>query len=219
MTTKLTFLKPVTAITLILGLAAGTALAQGGGALKFDTDGDQQISITEFLAGADAKFADADTNADGFLSDDERIAKREARRADYQNKRFEKADLNGDGQISKDELNQASQNRHSEKQARFDINGDGTVDAAEKEQRRAEYEARKAEYKAQKGERTAGGADQRFNPDTNDDGFISQDEHSAAAQKMFSFLDANGDGVLTEGEGKRRGKRGHKKGKRKGFGS
>ena len=219
MTTKLTFLKPVTAITLILGLTAGTALAKDGGALKFDTDGDQQITITEFLAGAEARFNSADENADGFLSDDERQAQRDARREAFKNKRFEKADLNGDGQISKDELDQAGQDKQAKKRAIQDLNGDGTVDEAEKEQARAKREARKAEFKAKKSERQANGGDKRFNPDANDDGFISRDEHSAAAQKMFSFLDANSDGVLTEGEGKRRIKKGHKKGKRKGFGS
>jgi len=187
MTTKLTFLKPVTAITLILGLTAGTALAQGGGALKFDTDGDNQITLTEFTAGVAARFTDADVNADGFLSDDERQAAREARRTRNDNEKFARTDLNGDGQISKDELDQAEAEKRARKKALFDLNGDGTIDRSEKEQFHANRTARDAKDEAGKGRLD----EKRFKPDVNDDGFISRAEHDAAAQKMFSFLDAN----------------------------
>jgi len=49
----------------------------------------------------------------------------------------------------------------------------------------------------------------RIKRDTNEDGFITRAEFDAATEAMFTRLDANADGVLTEGEGrkKRRGKR------------
>ena len=215
MTTKLTFLKRLTATTLILGLSAGTALAKDGKTLKFDTDGDGQVTISEFQAGVENRFTAADTNADGFLSDDERQAAREARRTRNDNEKFARTDLNGDGQISKDELDQAEDAKRARIKAGFDLNGDGTIDEAEKEQFHAKRAQRDAKDEAGKGRLD----EKRFNPDVNEDGFISRDEHSAAATKMFTFLDANGDGVLTEGEGHRRKKKKGKKGKRKGFGS
>lgn len=204
--TKLT--SYLTASALIITLSAGTAIAQKG-PLKFDLNGDQQISITEFLAGADTRFDETDVNGDGFLSDDERKASREARRQAHADERFAKVDQNGDGQLSKEELQAAKDARRDKKIARHDLNGDGTVD----DQEREALKAQKSERRAEGGKRKRG---ERVNPDANDDGFISRDEHTAAANKMFEFLDANADGVLTEGEGK---KRKGKKGKRKGFGS
>lgn len=214
MTTKQTLLKTLAATTLIVGLASGTAFAKKDGALRLDTNGDKQISQTEFLAGAEARFAETDANGDNFISDDERKAHREAKRTDRQDRRFEKTDLDNDGLISKDELEQARANRNAKKAERRDINGDGTVDKADRELFKEKRKAQKAERKER---RDASAGQNRVKPDTNEDGFISLDEHMAAAERMFSFLDANADGVLTEGEGKRRKPKG-KRGK-KGYGS
>ena len=40
--------------------------------------------------------------------------------------------------------------------------------------------------------------------DANGDELISAQEYRAGADKMFEMLDSNGDGVLTEGEGRRK---------------
>lgn len=213
MTRKYTRLKVLAASALILGLTSGVALADKDGPLRMDTNGDQQISQTEFLTGAEQRFAKTDTNGDGFLSSDERKAQHEARRTSVQDRRFEKTDLNNDGLISKEELEQARSDRAAKKKEQRDVNGDGTVDKADWEQIKAQREAKKAEHKTR---REASGDRKRFNPDVNEDGFISLEEHMAASERMFAFLDANDDGVLTKGEGKRRGARGQKRGGRKG---
>lgn len=215
MINKQTLLKSLASAALIIGLASGAAYAEKNAEAKFDTNGDQQISKSEFLAGAQARFEEADINNDNFLSDDERTAHRETSRQTRADERFETIDSNNDGLLSKDEIEQAKAARKAEHYARRDLNGDGSVDQAEREQRKAERKTAKAEYKAR---RDASGG-KRLNPDTNDDGFISLEEHAAASERMFTFLDANGDGVLTEGEGKHRKKRGKKRGKKKGYGS
>ena len=75
---------------------------------------------------------------------------------------------------------------------------------------RAEFEAKtgeKGKRGGKKGKRGKRG--ERADADTNGDGFISLDEHLAVSDQLFTRLDANADGVLTEGEGrKRKGKRG-----------
>ena len=218
MINKQTLLKSLASAALIIGLASGAAYAEKEGALKFDTNGDQQISKSEFLAGAQTRFEEADVNNDNFLSDDERTAHRELKRQAKEDKRFEKIDTNNDGQLSKDEIEQAKAAKRAKRDAKLDLNGDGTVDDAERAQAKEQRKAKRAEYKAKKADRAASGG-KRLNPDTNDDGFVSLEEHVVASERMFTFLDANGDGVLTEGEGKRRKKKGGKKGKKKGYGS
>ena len=213
MTRKNKRIKTLAASILILGLTSGIALAEQDGPLRMDTNGDQQISQTEFLTSAEQRFAETDVNGDGFLSDDERKAQREERRTSYQDRRFEKTDLNNDGLISKEELEQARTDREAQRKEKRDVNGDGTVDKADWEQIKADREAKKAEHKAR---REASGDKKRFNPDVNEDGFISLEEHMAASERMFAFLDANDDGVLTKGEGKRRGAKGQRRGGRKG---
>ena len=120
--------------------------------------------------------------------------------------------MNNDGVISKDELEQAREAKGNKKadhkqkmKEKFDLNGDGTVDAAEKAEARETRKAKKAKHKERRK------AFKKANRDANGDGFISREEHKAASINMFEFLDANDDGVLTEGEGKmRKGKHGKK---------
>jgi Ca2+-binding EF-hand superfamily protein len=184
--------KRVTAASALIIFMSGTALADQTGKMRFDSNGDQEISKTEFLAGATARFDAGDVNQDNFLSDDERKAQREANRDARKDRRFAKTDLNGDGQISKEEFDTVREARREKSKQRRDINGDGLVDKADKRKSR-----REAGLKG---------------PDANQDGFVSREEHMAAAERMFVFLDANGDGVLSQGEGaKRRARRFKKK--------
>ena len=166
MINKQTLLKSLASAALIIGLASGAAYAEKNAVAKFDTNGDQQISKSEFLAGAQTRFEEADVNNDNFLSDDERTAHRELKRQAKEDKRFEKIDTNNDGQLSKDEIEQAKAAKRAKRDAKRDLNGDGSVDEAEREQLKAKRKAAKAEYKAR---RDASGG-KRLNPDTNDDG-------------------------------------------------
>jgi hypothetical protein len=85
-----------------------------------------------------------------------------------------------------------------------------------KAERESRSEDRKAKRDGMRGDRKRGKKgkrSQRPNPDANGDGFVSLDEHLAVSEKLFARLDANDDGVLTKGEGrKRRGRRGGKRG-------
>jgi len=201
--------KRLTAASLLIVFMSGTAPADQKGGLRFDSNGDQQVSKSEFLAGATARFDAADTNRDNFISDDERKAQRKAKREARDDRRFAKTDLNGDGQISKDEFDAVRENQRGKVKKRRDVNGDGIVDKADKALRKEQRKLRRA---ARKDKKTARRNGQIQRPDVNQDGFISRDEHMAAAENMFTFLDANNDGVLSQGEGaKRRGRRGKRK--------
>ena len=219
MTKKHSLTKTIASAALIIGLSSGIAVAQKDGALRLDTNGDQQITQSEFLAGAEARFNAIDVNGDNFISDDEHKAHREVRKKERLDSRFERADLNDDGVISKDELEDARNaksekraERKAQRKAKLDLNGDGTIDDAEKAEARATREAHKAERKANRKDRPKRA--QSSKPDANGDGFVSREEHMAASVKMFEFLDANYDGVLTEGEGKKRKKKRGNKGAR-----
>ena len=90
---------------------------------------------------------------------------------------------------------------------RYDTNLDGELNDAERTVMKAERDAKGEGKRGRKGKR--GKRADRPNPDANGDGFISLDEHLDVSEQLFTRLDANADGVLTEGEGrKRKGRRG-----------
>ena len=208
--------KYIAATSLLIVLMSGTASANQDHALKLDQNGDQQLSKSEFLDGATARFDAADTNRDNFISDDERKAQREANRESREDRRFAKTDLDNDGQISKEEFDTVRNTRREKAQSRRDVNNDGLVDATDRELRKEQRKTRRADRKTRRAERKASqserGETKIKGPDTNEDGFVSREEHMVAAERMFEFLDQNNDGVLSQGEGaKRKARRGKKK--------
>ncbi|HEX5694271.1 MAG TPA: hypothetical protein VFY00_06600 [Arenimonas sp.] len=87
--------KPLFCTALVL--ASGVALAQSG-------DADREARRAEWQAKADARFAEADKDADG------RIDKVEAQAfGERFNKHFDRMDANKDGELDKQELAQARQ--------------------------------------------------------------------------------------------------------------
>ena len=152
----------------------------------------------------------ADINNDGQITQAEFLAEA--------NERFNATDTNFDGLLTKEEIKAARQTKKAERKAKFDTDGDGEINEAEKaaakalrKEKRAEYKAKKKERKGEKGKKRG------LRGDTNDDGVISRAEFDTATIALFERLDANADGVLTEGEGKkRRGKKGGKKGEKRG---
>ena len=184
---------------------------------KADLNGDKQIDQIEFITHAAQRFTDTDANADGMLSKDEIKAHRKARKSKMEDRRFDEVDSNKDGMISKAEKaafkEQKSAKRAEMRLKRMDTDGDGVVSDAEKETMKAKRKAKKAEMMA---ERKARKADrpERIKPDADGDGFITRAEFDASSIAMFDRLDANNDGVLTKGEGKKRGKKGRGHGKR-----
>lgn len=200
-------------------IASGAALLIAAGP-KADLNQDGQVSKAEFTQSAESRFYAADADNDGFLTQDERKAHREASRENRKDQRFAALDTNGDGLLSKDEIEARGDKRRARKSerraemmAKFDTNLDGELSDAERTVMKAEGKEkrseRKAERKGKKGKRS-----KRPKVDANDDGLISFDEHMAVSEQLFTRMDVNADGVLTKGEGKkRRGKRGKKRGR------
>ena len=215
-------MKRILLATAFLGASATVLLAAGP---KADLNADGQVTKQEFTTIATENFRNADVNGDSLLDEAEVEGLREARRKSKQDAHFDRVDRNGDGALTRDEIDVAKNERrekmseHRDKRKaemleRFDTNVDGELSETERQ-------AARAERKDQFGERRRGGpkhgprGSQRPNPDANGDGFISFDEHMAVSEQLFLRLDANGDGILTQGEGKKRkGRRGGPGGKR-----
>ncbi len=197
-------------------IASGAALLIAAGP-KADLNQDGEVTKAEFTQAAQSKFFATDANNDGFLSQDERRSHREAMRENRKDKRFEKLDANGDGLLSRDEMDAAGDKRKDRRDAmrakaleKFDTNLDGKLSDAERTVMKAERQEKRGAKKAELKEKRA----DRPKVDANGDGFVSMDEHMAVSEQLFARMDANGDGVLTKGEGrKRKGKRGQKRGR------
>jgi len=195
-------------------LIASTAVLLMAAGPKADLNQDGQVTKAEFTEAAKAHFIAADADSDGFLTEDERNAFREVKKTERKDKRFDKLDANGDGAISREEMDAISQKSQARKETmkakileRYDTNLDGELNDAERTVMKAERDAKGEGKRGRKGKR--GKRADRPNPDANGDGFISLDEHLAVSEQLFTRLDANADGVLTEGEGrKRKGRRG-----------
>lgn len=195
-------------------LVASTAVLLMAAGPKADLNQDGQVTKAEFTEAAKAHFLAADTNGDSFISEDERKAFRTSKMEERKAKRFDALDANGDGAISRDEMEAAGEKRQSQRGEmkekaleRYDTNLDGELSDAERTAMKAEREARAGENGRRGGKKGKRG--KRPNPDANGDGFISLDEHMAISEQLFTRLDANADGVLTKGEGrKRKGRRG-----------
>ncbi len=212
-------MKRILLATAIVGLSATALFAATP---KADLNADGQVTKDEFTSIATENFRNADLNGDNVLSEDEVKAMKTARRDAHKDARFDKVDTNGDGVLTREEIDAAGnqrQEKRSERRGtrkaemleRFDTNVDGELSDIEREAARAEI---KEKFGKRRGKGKRGKRADRPKPDANGDGFISFDEHMAVTELLFSRLDANQDGVLTKGEGK---KRGGKKGKKRGF--
>lgn len=196
-------------------LIASSAVLLIAAGPKADLNQDGQVTKAEFTEAAKAHFLAADTDGDSFLTEDERKAFRQTKMNAFKDKQFDKLDANGDGAISRDEMTAVGEKFKARKDARkakmlerYDTNLDGELSDVERTVMKAERDAKgEGKRKGKKGKR--GKRADRPNPDANGDGFISLDEHLAVSEQLFTRLDANSDGVLTEGEGrKRKGRRG-----------
>lgn len=100
-------------------------------------------------------------------------------------------DSDGDGNITEAELDAQKEKLLSE----ADADGDGTLT---REERRAYRQQKRQERRAER------------NPDKDGDGVVSYAEYQTAAEERFKRLDKNNDGVLSEDERRKPGKRGKK---------
>ncbi|MGB0907353.1 MAG: hypothetical protein ACPGVT_07650 [Maricaulaceae bacterium] len=188
---------------------AGVALASP----KADTNRDGNITRAEFIAHAEARFTADDANFDGMISKDERKAGHERRKDERAAESFARRDQNGDGVITRAEEDAVRAEHKAKREERrlkkHDLNGDGILDATDKELHKAKRAEHKAKRKEMKKKRKAERKN-RVKPDADGDGFVTRAEHDAATLALFTRMDANGDGVLTQGEG-RYGKKRRKK--------
>ena len=196
--------------------AALTANAYAASPLldKADMDKDGRITLSEFSAFGDQKFAAMDTDADGLVSKDERRTFRAAKRAERAQMRFDKTDTNSDGFISRGEHTAALSKRGAHRKNKMDVNGDGNFDEQDRAAMREKRKERRAERRAKRGERQGGQRQGRQKPDTNGDGMIDLAEHQSSVARVFARLDKNNDGYLT-GDEQRRPRR---RNKHSGFG-
>ena len=201
--------------TLLLASVAAVLIAAGP---KADLNQDGQVSKAEFTQAAESRFYATDTNNDGFLSEEERKAQKEADLQNHQDQRFSKLDTNGDGLLSRDEMSAGNEKRKSHMEQRraqmetrrkafmerYDTNLDGSLSDAERTVMKAEIGEKRGGLKGKRRGKRA----ERPQMDTNGDGLVSLDEYMAISEQLFTRMDANADGVLTKGEGqKRKGKR------------
>ena len=195
--------------------AALTANAYAANPLldKADMDKDGRITLSEFSAFGDQKFAAMDTDANGLVSKDERRTFRAEKRAERAQMRFDKTDTNSDGFISRDEHTAALSKRGAHRKNKMDVNGDGSFDDEDRAAIREKRKERRAERQAQRGQGQGGGHGKQ-KPDTNGDGMIDLAEHQSATARVFARLDKNNDGYLT-GDEQRRPRR---RNKHSGFG-
>lgn len=149
--------------------AGGAAYAKSGdrGEMfeKVDANGDGQVTAQELTAAAEARFAAADADKDGFLTPEEMAANRGGKRAE---RMLEKLDTDGNGTLDESELAAAQDGRQGKRakkmMERVDTNKDGKLTLAEMTAKRDP---------AKMIERL----------DSNGDGTLSEDEFSKARKQ------------------------------------
>lgn len=171
---------------------AGLAIAQEQGPrgpLRYDANSDGVLTRQEFDTGHAARFTEMDSNRDGQVTREERRTQHQARREGGEGRRgghhragFERADANNDGNVTREEFLA----RPNQMFDRVDANRNGVIEASERPQphRRSEGGLRR----------------ERFNPDVDGNGAISQAEHAAMGARTFERMDTNSDGRVTQDE-------------------
>ncbi len=183
-----------------------------------DTNNDGQITLAEFTAAAQEKFAKTDMNGDGYLTQEERQTFRANMESEKRAMRFDKMDANGDGFVSRSEYeaqsearsearNEARSSRKEKIMGQFDTNQNGQIDDSEREAIREHMAKLRSNKRGPRSERRGdrqSKADHWTKIDANGDGLISAQEHATGINQMFDRMDADGDGVLTAGEARRK---------------
>jgi Ca2+-binding EF-hand superfamily protein len=170
-------------------LCSSLALAQGGTdkfMQFFDTNRDGIVTLDEFEAAMQARFARMDSDHNGVVSQEEFRSYLQQRRLEHKQERLKAMDSNGDGQISKQEYLAYQSKQADARFGRLDQNHDGILSADELDNdRRHGYHGGKGLFRKL---------------DSNGDGVISQDENRAALSAWFARIDSNGDKVVTSDE-------------------
>ena len=187
---------------------------------RFDTDRDGKVTKQEVEQHVSERFSRADLDGDGKITDADlppMMRGRDAlsaagdgmrrghrgRRGSRMLRRLRAANVNKDAEVTIQEMQDFATRRF----ARFDRNGDGAVDKADRDALMREvvdYRVRRLLH------RYGAGTDKR----------LTLDQFKAQRDKRFTRLDINGDGVITRDErpGKRRKWRRHHRGEHGGWG-
>jgi Ca2+-binding EF-hand superfamily protein len=173
----------------LAALAAAPAIAQPGGEGPGRFAQPQTRSAVQ--AQVQARFARADSNRDGFVTQDEVRVRAEARRAQSQERRgerrdqrFEQLDANNDGMISR---------------AEFD--SPRAIGGGERGERRAMRGERRGQRFAHRGGMRGGFAGRGFAAmDLDHDGRVALAEAQRAALQRFDRVDSNRDGTISPDE-------------------
>ena len=144
----------------------------------------QSLTRASFESRVEARFARADANRDGYITQEEVRTRATAVRGERRAKLFARIDSNGDGSISR---------------AEFDARGARAGDRAERRHHRMERRGARMEHRAARG--GAGFGLRAFAAlDADKDGRISLGEARARAAARFERLDSNNDGVVSVDE-------------------
>jgi Ca2+-binding EF-hand superfamily protein len=108
-----------------VALIGGAALAGQGKWSRLDKDGDGKVAVSEIDRKHRDFIARADADKDGFITETEMGALREARKAEWRAKRF--PDANKDGAVDRSEFEIAARERFEA----LDQNKDGRLSEAE----------------------------------------------------------------------------------------
>lgn len=139
MTTTMTAAKALllaAGVAVVIAPTAGFAKGEGRGhgpRMNFeqlDADKSGEVTQAEMAAAGAARFKDADTDGDGFLSKDEITAKAGERRAKRLDRMFEHRDADKDGKLSAEEMAPPA-DRIAKRFAKLDTDESGGISKAE----------------------------------------------------------------------------------------
>lgn len=170
-------------IATVLAASLTTAALYAAPGMKADADGDKNVTKTEALAQADARFAKMDANGDGTLNSADRTA--------MAKKHFAEMDSDKNGAISESEFLAAHEARIAERRDRHvqragQSNGDAKGHRPERHM----------------GGHGRGGMKMLALADTNGDKAVTQAEFRKAAEARFAKADTDNDGTITAAERK-----------------
>ncbi|HYJ83440.1 MAG TPA: EF-hand domain-containing protein [Allosphingosinicella sp.] len=151
-------------------------------------DGEGRIAAPQTRAAVQAqvqaRFAKADSNSDGFVTQDEVRARAEARLDERREQRFEQLDSNHDGMISRAEFDAPRAARGGE--------------GGERRAMRGERRGKRFAHRGGGGAMGAGFGGRAFAAmDMDRDGRVALDEAQRAALQRFDRVDSNRDGTIT----------------------